>query len=248
MATIKLGDLLVKAKVLQEPQLKAALAEQAKWGGRLGEILVRMSLLTEDVLVRALSKQLAIPAVNLDAIQGIAPHVKAKIPLEVARDLQVVPLQMRDDGRTLVVAMSEPQNIKSTDLLRARSGCRIVVHLAGHTSIQRAVARFYDGEADLSDYEGSFKVVDAQGRTVVKSIAEVEKQGAARAAPPPEPPRVSLSDVPAQKRPAAGDPVELLRTVENVQRNEVAALKAMVELLIEKGVFSREEYLARVKR
>ena len=42
--------------------------------------------------------------------------------------------------------------------------------------------------------------------------------------------------------------MELLRTVENIQRNEVAALKAMVELLIEKGVFSREEYLARVKR
>ncbi|NVJ10020.1 hypothetical protein HUW63_32965, partial [Myxococcus sp. AM001] len=43
-------------------------------------------------------------------------------------------------------------------------------------------------------------------------------------------------------------PAELLRSVEEVQRKEVAALKAMVELLIEKGVFSREEYLAKVKR
>ena len=185
MATIKLGDLLVKAKVLQESQLKSALAEQAKWGGRLGEILVRMNLLTEDVLVRALSKQLAIPAVNLDAIQGVAPHVKAKIPLDVARDLQAVPMQLRDDGRTLVVAMSEPQNIKSTDLLRSRSGCRIVAQLAGHTSIQRAMARFYEGEADVSDYEGSFKLVDAQGRTVVKSVAEVERQATAKPAPAP---------------------------------------------------------------
>ncbi|NOK07131.1 general secretion pathway protein GspE, partial [Myxococcus xanthus] len=51
-------------------------------------------------------------------------------------------------------------------------------------------------------------------------------------------------------RPAAasGSPAELLRNVEEVQRKEVAALKAMVELLIEKGVFSREEYLAKVKR
>ena len=31
-------------------------------------------------------------------------------------------------------------------------------------------------------------------------------------------------------------------------RSTVACLKAMVELLIEKGVFSREEYLLRVKR
>ena len=47
---------------------------------------------------------------------------------------------------------------------------------------------------------------------------------------------------------SSGNPVELLRGVEEVQRKEVAALKAMVELLIEKGVFTREEYLAKVKR
>jgi hypothetical protein len=45
-------------------------------------------------------------------------------------------------------------------------------------------------------------------------------------------------------RPSA---VEVLRGVEETQRRSVAALKAMVELLIEKGVFSREEYLSRVK-
>jgi hypothetical protein len=49
MAQIKLGELLIKANVLQESQRKAALAEQAKWGGKLGEILVRMSLVSEDI-------------------------------------------------------------------------------------------------------------------------------------------------------------------------------------------------------
>ncbi|RKH71118.1 general secretion pathway protein GspE, partial [Corallococcus sp. AB032C] len=58
-----------------------------------------------------------------------------------------------------------------------------------------------------------------------------------RQAPPPEAPRA-----------ASGSPSELLKSVEDVQRKEVAALKAMVELLIEKGIFSREEYLAKVKR
>ena len=71
---------------LLEGQLKAALAEQSKWGGKLGEILVRMSLVSEDILVRALSKQLNIPAVNLDAVQVIPPHVRAKIPAQTARD------------------------------------------------------------------------------------------------------------------------------------------------------------------
>ena len=34
----------------------------------------------------------------------------------------------------------------------------------------------------------------------------------------------------------------------DIAEDGVAALKAMVELLIEKGVFSRDEYIARVKR
>jgi len=253
MATIKLGELLIKANVLQESQLKAALAEQQKWGGKLGEILVRMSLVTEDLLVRALSKQLNVAAAPLDSIQGIPPHVKAKIPVTTARDYHVLPIQLRDDGKTLVVAMVDPQNVEQIDALRAVSKCRIMPQLAGRTAIARAFARFYEGEADLSDFEGSFKVVDSQGRTVVKSLKELEKgQAAAPAGPPP------TFSAPAQKPgppvpstpPAArsANPADMLRQLEEVQRKEVAAIKAMVELLIERGVFTREEYLAKVKR
>jgi len=281
MATIKLGELLVKANVLQESQLKAALAEQQKWGGRLGDILVRMSLVTEDLLIRALSKQMAIPAANLDAIQGIPPHVKSKVPANMARDLGVLPLQLRDEGKTLVVAMTEPQNVRHLDTLRAVTKCRIVAQLTGRTALARAFARFYEGEADISDFEGSFKVVDAQGRTVVKSIRDVEEEGEQQAAPPPPAatgPRPAATGArpvaAAAPRPAAtgarpaatgarpiaapmpppvaaaptNSAADMLRTVEEVQRKEVSAIKAMVELLIEKGVFTRDEYLAKVKR
>ncbi|MFL5320920.1 MAG: hypothetical protein ACJ790_14755, partial [Myxococcaceae bacterium] len=255
-------ELLMRANVLVESQLKSALAEQQKWGGKLGEILVRMNVITEDILVKALSKQLNIPASNLDAIQGLPPHVKSKVPLETARDLCALPLQVKDEGKTLVVAMAEPQNVQQIDTLRSMSKCRIVPMIAGRTAIQRAFGRFYEGEADLGDFEGSFKVVDSAGRTVVKSLKEIEAQGGSKPAPPvaaapaPAPvaaPRTaSLSDVPNKGKPSAPNTVEgaleLLRAVEDVQRKEVAALKAMVELMIEKGIFSRDEYLAKVKR
>lgn len=269
MATIKLGELLIKANVLQETQLKSALAEQQKWGGKLGEILVRMSLVTEELLIKALSKQLGIPPANLDSIQGIAPHVKVKLPAARARDMGVIPLQLRDEGKTLVVAMVDPQNMGQLDTLRAMTRCRIVPQLAGRTAINRAIGRFYEGEAELSDFEGSFKVVDAQGRTVVKSLKELEDQRsevsfdqppppsrsqpepAGRPGPPlPGGPGIAGPRTPMRGTPAAGspNPSDLLRTLEEVQRREVAAIKAMVELMIEKGVFSREEYLAKVKR
>jgi hypothetical protein len=246
MAQIKLGELLIKANVLQESQLKAALAEQAKWGGKLGEILVRMNLVSEDILVRALSKQLAIPAVNLDAVKEIPPHVLNRVPLQTARDFAVLPLQLRDDGKTLVVAIADPLNVRQLDELRAVTKCRIVPNVAGRTAIARAMARFYEDQGELADADTNFKVVDAQGRTVVKNLNQVAPAAAAPAPTPAPVPSAASRETPAVR--GGGSPVDLLRSVEEVQRKEVAALKAMVELLIEKGVFTRDEYLAKVKR
>jgi hypothetical protein len=260
MPPIKLGDLLLKARAITEPQLKAALSEQQKWGGRLGEILVRMNILTEEMLVKALSKQLAVPAINLDAIQGVPPHVRTKLPAQMAKDFAAVPVQLRDDGKTLVVAMAEPQNIEHVDTIRSVARCRVVVQVAGRTAIARAYGRFYEGEADPSDLEGSFKVVDASGNTVIRNSEELSTPGK-KPAPPAVPRgtqpfgRATLTELPSPQlagsapvASAGGTPTDMLNAIEAAQRKEVAALKAMVEMLIEKGIFTREEYLARLKR
>ncbi len=252
MASIRLGDLLVKAKVISESQLKAALAEQQKWGGKLGELLVRMNFLTEDMLVKALSKQMNVPSVNLETIQGIPPHVRGKVPPDVARDLVALPLQLRDEGKTLLVAMAEPQNLKHLDTLRSVTRLRITSQLAGRQAIARAFSRFYEGEADLGDAESSFKLVDAQGHTVIKNTDEIARKPSSAAVPAAKPaaappPRTStLGELPTSMQ--GKTPSEQLRAIEEAQRKEVTALKGMVELLIEKGVFTREEYLAKVKR
>lgn len=256
MASIRLGDLLVKAKVISESQLKAALAEQQKWGGKLGELLVRMNFLTEDMLVKALSKQMNVPAVNLDAIESIPGHVRAKVPAEVARDLVALPLQLRDEGKTLLVAMAEPQNLKQLDTLRSVSRCRILPQLAGRQAIAKSFARFYEGEAEMgNDADDGFKLVDSQGHTLIKNVDDVKAParrssttGAAAISMPPTaaPLRAPTQEVPSSAQ--TKSPADMLRAIEEAQRKEVTALKGMVELMIEKGVFTREEYLAKVKR
>ena len=247
MAQIKLGELLVRANVLQESQLQTALAEQQRWGGKLGEILVRMGLLSEDLLIKALSKQLNLPIANLDAIQGLPPQVKQRIPPATVRDMGVMPLMLKDEGRTLVVVMADPLNVQMQDDLRALTRCRIQVQLAGRTALQRAYARFYGTGANaLSPSDGDFKVMDAQGRTLVKVDKEVQQvQRAAAQREQNAPPAVRRMTPPVAPAPS---PADLLLLVEETQRKEVAALKAMVELMIEKGVFTRDEYLSKVKR
>src|SRR5215212_2690789 len=109
---IRIGDLLVKAGVITDLQLRAALAEQAQWGGKLGDILVRMEFVTEEVLVRALSKQTGIPRADLT---GEANRTAlSMIPAEVSEEFGLVPIGVKDEGRTVLVAMSDPLNIGVT--------------------------------------------------------------------------------------------------------------------------------------
>ncbi|HEY2029193.1 MAG TPA: hypothetical protein VGH20_08295 [Myxococcales bacterium] len=222
---IKIGDLLVKAGVITDLQLKAALAEQQQWGGKLGDILVRMEFLTEEVLVRALSKQTGIARADLSG----EPDYKALalVAAESAEEFGLVPVSFKEEGRVLTVAMSDPLNIHLTDHLRSMTGCRIEGTLAGAGAIRHAISRWYRGEELVGDAEASsIKIVDNSGASVVT-------QRKPERAPQPQ---------------GNGAATEVLRGIEETQRRSVAALKAMVELLIEKGVFSRDEYLARVKR
>jgi hypothetical protein len=236
---IKIGDLLVKAGVITELQLKAALAEQQQWGGKLGDILVRMEFLTEEVLVRALSKQTGIARADLtgEGDKGALSVVSA----DTAEEFGVVPVGLKDQGRTLVVAMSDPLNISATDhLVSLTGGRKIETQLAGASAIRNAISRWYRGEELLGDTQqsGRMRIINNAGDTVMGfDTRNLAKTVAPRAA--------KQQQVPTPARQSA---VEVLRGVEETQRRSVAALKAMVELLIEKGIFSRDEYLARVKR
>jgi hypothetical protein len=233
----RLGEILIKAKVLNESALQTALREQQRWGGLLGEILVRMEAVSEDTVVTALSRQLGIPRPELKLWNHPHPAALAKVPLETAKKLRVLPLALSDQGKTLVVAMAEPQNIPHVDELDKITGCRISVCIAGPTALEKAIYLHYgaeelvEGDADT----GNFRVIDSQGRALDKNH-EPARQGSSppkKAAPPPAP---------------QVDSAELLSQLEETQRREVAALRAMVELLIERGIFSRAEYLARVRR
>ena len=233
---IRIGDLLVKAGVITELQLKAALAEQQQWGGKLGDILVRMEFLTEEVLVRALSKQTGIARADLNGECDKA--ALATVPADTAEEFGLVPVGLKDQGRTLVVAMSDPLNISATDhLVSLTGGRKIETQLAGASAIRNAISRWYRGEELFGDEQtGGMKIVNNAGNTVV-DMRTAPKASSAKA-----------KSTPAPTAPARQSAAEVLRGVEETQRRSVAALKAMVELLIEKGIFSRDEYLARVKR
>lgn len=253
-ARIRLGDLLVKAGVLSESQLRTALQEQAKWGGKLGDTLVRMRYLTEDVFVRALSKQLRLE--RADLTRPIPLDALAKLPAALAEEYEVVPLAMADGGRSLVVATADPLNITVLDAIRAVTQMRVTAQVAGASQIRSAIARLYrsdevpevEDDTPMEMVRNAADVLPVQraipvqpSHTPVFGVPVAQMTGAFRTPPPYE----TSPMFPAAK--VAAPPVERAPTAEESQR-QVAALKALVELLVQKGVISLDEYLARLRK
>src|ERR1700738_5342592 len=162
---IRIGDLLVKAGVITELQLKAALAEQEQWGGKLGDILVRMYFLTENVLFRALSKQTRIARADLTGDPDVG--ALAVVPADTAEEFGLVPIALKDQGRQLLVGMSDPLNISATDhLVSLTGGRKVETRLAGASAIRHAISRWYRGEETPREdgAQPSMKIASTAGK------------------------------------------------------------------------------------
>lgn len=256
--TIRLGDLLVRAGVIGEPQLNAALAEQKKWGGRLGTILVRMGALSEDLLVKALSKQLGIPRANLDAA-SVPTAILERLDRAICEKYNVVPLSYVQDRRALMMGVSDPFHVVAMDDLSRRVGLRIEPYLAGETAIAQAIARIYGGMTSLEQAtsleDEPLRLVGNDGQSLQRHPRPATNGPsgppglaplAARTTPP-----MATTGLPRTTPPTAAGtqpPMDAgaatLEELDRLAMRQAKALRAVLELLIEKGVLSREEYLA----
>jgi type IV pilus assembly protein PilB len=138
-----LGELLIAAGVLGDEQLRAALAEQRKWGDRLGRTLVEMGFVSEDALAQALAEQLWLPTCRPDR-DPLPPGVAGLLGVHSCERYGVMPLGLA--GGVLRVATADPSNAPLLDELASLTGVRVEPVIATETSIARAIRKHYYGE------------------------------------------------------------------------------------------------------
>ena len=236
---IRLGELLLRAGVLTEEQLRSALAEQKKWGGKLGSLLVEMNFLDEDLLVKALSKQLGLPRVDFNGLV-IPEQALKKLEPGFAEEKQVLPINLDSNKGLLIIAMADPDNLGLVDEIAFKTGCRVKVAIAGEKGLARAIREHYYGDNVIAEQPaaggGEMKLINPLGNTMVRKAeaikAEAQRAAAAKAAAAAAPPAAGQA-APIEDR---------LRRLEALQQKEVRILKTLVELLIGKGFITRDEY------
>ncbi|HYR46276.1 MAG TPA: type II secretion system protein GspE, partial [Thermoanaerobaculia bacterium] len=137
---MKLGDLLLKAKLVTQEQVDAALKSQREEGGKLGEALVRTGAVSENDITEMLSQQFGVPSIDLSHFE-IDPLVIKIVPGEVARKYGVLPVNKT--GATLTIAMGDPTNVFAMDDIKFMTGYNVEPVVASEMALRKAIDRHY---------------------------------------------------------------------------------------------------------
>ncbi|MFT9057048.1 MAG: ATPase, T2SS/T4P/T4SS family [Ethanoligenens sp.] len=156
-----LGQILLNQKRITREQLEEVLRAQKKRPGqKIGNMLVEMQFITENDLMEALHEHFKIPSIDLTGTP-IQQSAIALVPQELAEKYNVFPV--REDGRTLTIATSDPLNYYAMDDIRLAADREIVVMLGTLSGIRNAIARYYSGQrAEEAAEDLSRQFVSAQ--------------------------------------------------------------------------------------
>jgi type IV pilus assembly protein PilB len=174
----RLGDLLVKEKVINTEQLEQALKHQKDNNCRLGSSLVKLGFLTDDDVTNFLSRQYGVPAINLQFFEVDSSVVKL-VPQETAKRYQILPLSRV--GASLTIAMVDPTNVFAMDDIKFMTGFNIEPVVASESAILAAIEKAYGSSAEedlekvMAQVEGGDADVELQAEEAELALGELEK-------------------------------------------------------------------------
>jgi type IV pilus assembly protein PilB len=219
------------AGLLNETQLRMALSEQRKWGGRLGHTLVQMGFVDESSMVHALSRQLHIPAVELDTLT-LPEHVIQGFRVDLAERYTVFPVALDVAHKTLTLASADPTNVDALQELAFHTGQKIQVVVTSASAIERAIRKHYYGGAS-------------------NTTASPEDFGLSEPtfefSPPPPPAQRMGSPREAELLQRVEALTQQVADLERMVAAQARSLSALIEVLEARGSLTREEYFSRLR-
>ena len=169
MVKKRLGDILLEAGLIDQQKLDEAIALQKVTRERLGRLLIKQGFVSEEEIMRTLSQQLRLPYLDLSK-QVIDKKLVLLVPQSLAENHLLVPI--RENGKTLTVAMADPLNILAIDELSIRTKLTIEAVVSLEDDIKRAIEELYGGSL-LAKGESS---VESAGAEDEEDSAKVEEE------------------------------------------------------------------------
>ena len=147
MSGDRIGELLVRQKLISLQQLRKAQETQRKEGTSLGYALAKMGFVSDDQITDFLSQQYRVQSVDLREYE-IDPEVLKLIPQEVCERHKIIPVSRA--GSSLIVAMADPSNLHAIDDIKFTTGYNVEPVVSSESAISEAIERYYNHESNIS--------------------------------------------------------------------------------------------------
>ena len=178
--TNRLGELLVREKLISLAQLRQAQEEQQRSGQNLGYTLARLGYISDAEITNFLSQQYRVPTVNLDEYEIDAEIVKLVSKDQCERH-RVIPISRA--GTSLVVAMADPTNLNAIDDLKFLTSYNIDPVIASETQIVNAIERYYNVGPSYDEVMAGFDETEIDFTDAEEDINLMELEKASEDAP-----------------------------------------------------------------
>ena len=146
---MRLGDLLIKQKVLTEEELKKALQLQKGTGKKIGEVLVDNGMITEDMIARALQAQLGMKLVHLTGIT-IPKDVRKLVNVNILKKYQCIPFELDPyNANILHLAMADPMDMAAIDDISIITNLQVEPYIATTSEVLATIDRCYGASENM---------------------------------------------------------------------------------------------------
>ncbi len=140
----RLGEMLVKDKLITDAQLAKAQEFQKAVGGTLSQILVKLGFVTDEKLTEFIAKKQNLHIADLDNM-FLPENLIKRVPRKLVEEEQVVPIAFKDG--VLTIASSDPTDLEAIEKIAFATGFKVEMQLASRAAITRALSRaFYQAE------------------------------------------------------------------------------------------------------
>ncbi len=149
VARLRIGELLVQARLITRDKLDVALGAQRKSGRKLGQVLIELGIVNETQVTQALSQQLSVPWVSLHHID-FSRELLNLVPRDLAEKYCLVPVfvrRVRKQGDALYVAMDDPTHEDALAAVSQSASLPVRPMIAAPTDIRSAIRVYYGASA-----------------------------------------------------------------------------------------------------
>ena len=153
----RLGELLVREKLISLQQLRQAQDEQKASGRNLGYTLAKLGYISDEEITSFLSSQYRLPAIDLDEFEVDAEVIKL-VNREVCEKHKILPVSR--SGSALIVAMADPTNLHAIDDIKFLTGYNVEPVVASETAIHTAIERYYTVGPNYDEVMAEFNIDD----------------------------------------------------------------------------------------